>query len=241
MRLLPPFETKDDFTIGLSKPGLFDIDVDVTPPEFLSHPKYFIRGKVDVSGKVHYRYEFNPIVGKGKRNATGVIGWDQIQEGSSDDAIKNSGAPRFGPFAFEIRGWDIAPNDTQEIAERFELKKASVRPTSAPIRGSPSTATGCWYFRSPRVSHDWLGLDLRRVGRVGPRLSTTQLVGYVAITAAENAHLEDTSDRERLASTPEVIAFEETLRAIVEKMEQERDKDRRDSNRELKFSTCLSS
>ncbi len=108
-RLLPPFETKDDFTIRLSKPKLFEEDVDVTSTWFLNYPKYFIRGKVDVSGKVHYRYEFNPIQGKGKRSTTGDIRWDQIRDGSDDEAIKNSGAPSFGPFEFEIRGWDIAP------------------------------------------------------------------------------------------------------------------------------------
>ena len=233
-RLLPPFETKDDFIIRLSKPGLFDADVDVAPPEFLGHPKYLIRGKVDVSGEIHYTYEFNPIVGRGTRNTAGVIGWEQIQDGSDDDAIKKMGAPRFGPFDFEIRGWDIAPNDTQEIAERFDLKKASVRRDIRAYKGVSVYRDGVLVLPKSEGARDWLGLDLRRVGRVGSRLSTTQLVGYVAITAAENAHLEDTSDRERLASTPEVTAFEETLRAIVERMAQERDKDRRESSKERK-------
>ena len=75
-------------------------------------------------------------------------------------------------------------------------------------------------------ARDWLGLDLRRVGRVGPRLSTTQLVGYVAITAQDNPGIEDTSDRERLSSSDEVADFEATLLAIVMTLENQRNIDR---------------
>ena len=46
-------------------------------------------------------------------------------------------------------------------------------------------------------ARDWLGLDLRRVSRVGPRLSTSQIVGYVLITSKHNPKIQDTSDRER--------------------------------------------
>lgn len=231
-RLLPPFEIKNDFAIRLSKPGLFDDAVGVSPPDFLRYPKYFIRGTVDVSGKVHFRYEFNPIKDNGGRKASGTIAWDQIREGSGDEATRNMVVPRFGPFEFEVRGWDIGPGDTQEIAERFDLKKASVRKDIRAYKGVSVYRDGVLVLPKSEGARDWLGLDLRRVGKVGPRLSTTQLVGYVAITAADNAQLEDTSDRERLASTPEVIAFEQTLRSIIEKMEQEREKDRRDANKE---------
>ena len=77
-----------------------------------------------------------------------------------------------------------------------------------------------------------MGLDLRRVSKVGTRLSTSQLVGYVSISAADNPQIEDTSDRERLASCIEVAEFEEILRAIVTLLENERDEDRVRLNRE---------
>lgn len=227
-RLLPPFATNDGFAIRLSRPGLFDVPIDVEPPPFLLHPKYAIRGKVDGFGKVSYRYEYNAVKGDGQRRASGAVRWNQIREASDDNIVRDMEQPKFGPFEFEIRAWDIAPNDTQEIAERFDLRKASIRKDIRAYKGISVYRDGVLVLPKSEGARDWLGLDLRRVGRVGPRLSTTQLVGYVEISATKNPHLEDTSDRERLASTPEVIAFEETLRAIVATMENEREKDRRE-------------
>ena len=81
-------------------------------------------------------------------------------------------------------------------------------------------------------ARDWLGLDLRRISKVGTRLSTSQIVGYVSITAEDNSQIKDTSDRERLASCIEVAEFEEILKAVVALLENERDEDRVKPDRE---------
>ena len=81
-------------------------------------------------------------------------------------------------------------------------------------------------------ARDWLGLDLRRISKVGTRLSTSQIVGYISISAEKNPLIEDTSDRERLASCIEVAEFEEILKAIVFLLENERDEDRVKPERE---------
>ena len=75
-------------------------------------------------------------------------------------------------------------------------------------------------------ARDWLGLDLRRVSKVGTRMSTSQIVGYVSISAEDNPRIVDTSDRERLASCLEVAEFEEILKAVIGLLENERDEDR---------------
>ena len=75
-------------------------------------------------------------------------------------------------------------------------------------------------------ARDWLGLDLRRVSRVGTRLSTSQIVGYVSITADGNEEIEDTSDREGLATNTAVLEFQEIILAAVFALEAERDSDR---------------
>lgn len=231
-RLLDPFDSKDDFRIMLSQPGLFEDAVDVEPPIFLLQPKYSIRGEVDTFGKMRYAYKFNAIKGKGKRSSSGTVTWSQVRENSTEPALEQMSRPRFGPFSFEIRGWDIGPGDTQEISERFELRKSSIRKAIKAYKGISVYRDGILVLPKSEGARDWLGLDLRRVGRVGPRLSTTQLVGCVSIGASGNPLLEDTSDRERLASTLPVIAFEEMLRAIVHTMENERTKDRSDIAKE---------
>src|SRR5207245_10582605 len=86
---------------------------------------------------------------------------------------------------------------------------------------------------------DWLGLDLRRISRVGSRLSTSQIVGYVSISKAENPLIEDTSDREDLARNSAVLAFEEILQAVVSELEGQRDEDRLKPSDQVKLQTLL--
>jgi hypothetical protein len=57
-------------------------------------------------------------------------------------------------------------------------------------------------------------------------MSTTQMIGYVSVTADANPRIKDTSDRERLAEDIAVKAFELQLGQIVRILENERQKDR---------------
>jgi signal transduction histidine kinase len=234
-RLLPPFETPENFTIRFGRPGLFENAFDVEPPAFLLEPKYVITGDAQVNGSVKYAYEYRAIKGSESRTSSGKLSWKQIREHAKEPSLQGMEQPHAGPFSFEIRAWDIAPNDTQEIADRFEIKKSSIRRDIKAYKGISLYRDGVLVLPKSEGARDWLGLDLRRVGRVGHRLSTTQIVGYVSVTADANPLLEDTSDRERLASTPAVIAFEETLRAIVSTMENEREKDRREATKERRI------
>jgi signal transduction histidine kinase len=233
-RLLPPFDTADTFSIRLRTPGLSGDAINVKPPEFLMHPKYLIRGTVEDSGTVRYEYQYTSIQGQRRRSAKGNVNWAQVKEQSDVATLKEIEEPDFGPFSFELRAWDTASDDTNEIAERFELKKSKVKRDIKAYKGISVYRDGVLVLPKSEGTRDWLGLDVRRIGKVGPRLSTTQMVGYVSISADENPKIEDTSDRERLAATPEVLAFEETLRVIVRVMENERQKDRHEVPKEPK-------
>ena len=94
-------------------------------------------------------------------------------------------APNCGPFWFEIRAWDIGADDTREISERFTIQRSVIRRAIRAHKGISVYRDGVLVLPKSDNARDWLGLDLRRVGRVGPRLSTSQLVGYVSITADE--------------------------------------------------------
>lgn len=76
-------------------------------------------------------------------------------------------------------------------------------------------------------------------GFVLDRVSTNQLVGYVSITADQNPGIEDTSDRERLASSKEVIAFQKILTAVVVELERGRDEDRAKEAKETPMEDLL--
>ena len=61
---------------------------------------------------------------------------------------------------------------------------------------------------------------------MGTRLSTSQIVGHVSISADENPQIGDTTDRERLVATRETKEFEAILEFAVKVLENERDDDR---------------
>lgn len=228
-RLISPFSAFGDFKIFLSGFGEDTTEeVEIESPEFLSKPKYRIKGKADETGNVNGKYQFAPISGENPRSKNLKLPWYRIHEIIQDRARFqfSSQKANCGPFAFEIRAWDIASDDTQEIAEQFEFQKNQVRKAIRAHKGISVYRDGVLILPKTDNARDWLGLDLRRVSKVGTRLSTSQLVGYVSISAEKNPQIEDTSDRERLASCIEVSEFEEILKAIVYLLENERDTDR---------------
>ena len=113
-----------------------------------------------------------------------------------------------------------------------DFQKSRVRKAIRTHKGISVYRDGVLVLPKSDNARDWLGLDLRRVSKVGTRLSTSQLVGYVSISAENNPKIEDTSDRERLASCLEVAEFEEILKAVVALLENERDEDRVKPDRE---------
>jgi len=234
-RLISPFSDLGDFNIFLS--GFGDAqtgEVKIESPEFLSKPKYSIRGSVDRNGNVKGTYRFAPIAEGAPREKNLTLAWEQIHDVIQDRTRfqYSSDTVQCGPFSFDVRAWDIAADDTQEIAERFEFQKSLVRKAIRAHKGISVYRDGVLVLPKSDNARDWLGLDLRRVSKVGTRLSTSQVVGYVSISAKDNPQIEDTSDRERLASCIEVAEFEEILKAVVALLENERDEDRVKPDRE---------
>ena len=234
-RLISPFSDFGDFNIFLCRPGESEIEeVRIEAPEFLSKPKYAIAGEVDKRGSIKCTYCFAPIRDSKKRNRPLKLTWDQVFHSIQDPARApfDKDKPHCGPFSFEIRAWDIGPDDTQEMAEKFSFQKSQVRKSIRAHKGISVYRDRVLVLPKSDNARDWLGLDLRRVSKVGTRLSTNQLVGYVSISAGQNPNINDTSDRERLASTLEVAEFEELLMAIIALLENEREKDRVKPDRE---------
>ena len=228
-RLISPFSDLGDFNISLY--GYNDAQtegVEIESPDFLSRPKYSMRGSVDFDGNVEGTYRFSPFKEPASRCKSLNLPWSRIYEAIQDSTRYpySSENAHCGPFSFELRAWDIAPEDTQEIAERFELQKSQVRRAIRAHKGISVYRDSVLVLPKSESARDWLGLDPRRISRVGTRLSTSQIVGYVSITAEDNPKIKDTSDRERLASCREVAEFEEILKAIVAILENERDEDR---------------
>lgn len=233
-RLVSPFAQVGEFNIFLSDSlEAVTEKVRIAVPEFLSKPKYMIKGKVE-DGNIKAEYEFTPIWSAGvDRRKLVVEEWKNIlkQKIFEESIFSFSEEADCGPFDFEIRAWDIAPEDTEEIAEQFSLRKNQIRKAIAAHKGISIYRDGVLVLPKSDKTRDWLGLDLRRVSKL-TRLSTSQIVGYVSISAENNPGIKDTSDRERLVSCVEVMEFEGILSAIIAKLENERNIDRRDRDKE---------
>ncbi len=246
-RLISPFAAVDDFEIWLTRPGAEAACAEIAPPAFLEHPKYRIEGQVDAQGNVECNYAFQPIGSKRvQRRATEKFTWDTIKTRNTpylskaqQRQIENMKTARCGPFSFEIRAWDIGADDRDEIAEAYEVKKGIVRSAIKAHKGVSVYRDGILVLPKSEGARDWLGLDIRRVSKVGERMSTSQLVGYAAITAQKNPEIKDTSDRERLVDVPETTAFEHILRNIVSVLENERLRDRLEKETAAKPMTDL--
>lgn len=227
-RLISPFSRLDDFNIHLSATEEGEVrEVKIESPKFLSQPKYLIQGTVTAEGNIQAEYRFRPIRDGKKRDAPLTLSWEQVLDLPEERRRPRAGTSyEGGPFEFEIRAWDLGPNDTDEISSRFSLQKSTIRRAIAAHKGISLYRDKILVLPKSENARDWLGLDLRRVSRVGSRLSTSQVVGYVAISADMNPAIVDTSDRERLVNSKEVAQFEHLLMAIIGLLEGQKEKDR---------------
>lgn len=228
-RLSPPFKKLNNFTILLTRPGVTSEPLEIKPSELLKNPVYRIEGSFGADGKLSCRYTHKPFSGAG-RTVKSEKRWSTVLEDlktSVKRARLDETKPSCGPFSFEIRAWDLDPESISEAVQQFDLhNRSTVRNDIRAFKGISLYRDNVLVLPKSENTRDWLGLDLRRVSKVGSRLSTSQIVGYVSIGADTNPDIADTSDRERLARGGAVEEFESLLQYTVTLLENERDQDR---------------
>lgn len=229
-RFLSPFASGHDFSLLLEAPdeaseaGLQEIQ----PPAFMSEPTYSIEGSADASGTISWTYHYRPLAGDG-RTVQRTLEWPALRTppAETQDPSLGSIRPSCGPFAFEIRAWDLTVEDVRDLADHFKESRSHIRAAIKSQWGVSLYRDDVLVLPKSFAARDWLGMDLRRVSKVGPRLSTHQVVGCVRITKSDNPDIRDTSDRESLVSNPASASFRETLLAVLRQLEVERSQDRR--------------
>lgn len=228
-RLVSPFSKASGFSISLDVTGdATQPTVKVEAPEFMSKPKYAIKGSVDADGTILAVYRYQPIALAEPRERRLQDDWAAIFDSlaAADRIGLDRTRPQCGPFHFEVRAWDLTKDDTRDIAEHFGENRQHIRGAIHSQRGVSVYRDDVLVLPKSDGSRDWLGLDLRRVSRVGPRLSTSQVIGHVSLTKTQNPQLIDTSDREGLVSNPAMIAFRTLVTRVVALLEQQRHVDR---------------
>lgn len=225
-RLVSPFATAEDFSVSLHVTGREEeTALQITAPQFMSEPKYAIAGHVDADGTIHARYRYRPVAGRDGREREHREEWSATLS-QAERAALDERRPDCGAFEFEIRAWDLDKEDTRDIAEHFGEMRSHIRRAISSQQGISVYRDDILVLPKSEGTRDWLGLDLRRVSRLGTRLSTSQLVGNVRITRADNPGIVDTSDREGLVSNPAAVAFQLLILRIVRLLEVDRHSDR---------------
>lgn len=229
-RLISPFAAVKDFTLRLDVTGDGGLaeSQSIGPPPFMLQPKYAIEGGVEADGTIRAQYRHRPINGRGCRQQELRESRTRFRDSLplADRVGIDERDPACGPFEFEIRAWDLNTDDTRDIAEHFGESRRHIRDAIAAQRGVSVYRDDVLALPKSDGARDWLGLDVRRVSRVGVRLSTSQIVGYVRITKAGNPEIRDTSDREGLVWNSAAVALRHLVTRIVALLEVERHKDR---------------
>lgn len=235
-RIINPFGKNERFNITFKCNGE-DNPIDIQVPEFVKHPKYLFNASVDSDGNVGWTYSFSPLK-KGldfSNNIAGTLTWNEILEDLQSELNKTSQKnyrilssknPTCGSFKMEIRVWDRDAESIQDITDLYSMKRSAYKSALRAYKGLSVYRDGVLVLPKSEASRDWIGLDLRRVGRVGDRISTNQIIGIIEISSSHNPHIKDATDREKLVDTIEYLEFTTIIKAAVKLLEGLRKNDR---------------
>lgn len=120
-----------------------------------------------------------------------------------------------GPFSFQINAWDLDSD-----ALRHFLKETDSRLGLRDFRKVVREHSGISLYRDGfrilpygEPDNDWLRLDRRRVNNPTMRLSNNQLLGTIRLSADDNPHLRDQTNREGLVTNE---AYEHLQHVVLE-------------------------
>jgi len=237
-RFISPFnsvEKSGNFHIFVKSP-IASKPISISTPDFLNHPVYSIRGEILENGSISCIYNLDNGTDK-KRKKVNISAKEALNIKIKEENIIENFC---GPFNFEIRVWDVDSESTEIFTKRFNINKVKLKEQISLHKGISVYRDGVLVLPKTNAARDWLGLDLRRISRVGKRISNRQIIGYVSITEGKNKKIEDASNREGFKNTKEVRLFKKYLTKIIESLEQLREDDKLDAkHKEPAFSDVL--
>lgn len=206
-RLVARPRERDAFDIELRlPPELSEYAGPIQPPAILGNPHYTLSGRVSENGY---------LVAEGK------IGGNKIKI-TDDIRLEGGRKPTSGPFEFEFKVWD---RDTDRLGTVATKLGSTIRD----LRRDLNEASGVSIYRdSFRVlpygspTHDWLGLDIRRVQNPTLRLSNNQIVGSIHLTADGNPDLRDQTNREGIVESEAFTDLKSSVLTVLAQLERRR-------------------
>ena len=181
----------------------------IRPAVDLEQAMYAVAGEVTEGGRCRIRYtDLNGDAEEWERTV--------LWPGASEETC--------GPFSFRIAAWDL---DSPALNHFLKLtrKDIGLRDFRRIIRDHSGIAL---YRDSFRIlpygepDNDWLRLDRRRVNNPTMRLSNNQILGTIQLSADENSHLQDQTNREGLVTNEAYAHLQEVVLELLGYLETRR-------------------
>ena len=158
---------------------------------------YFGHCKMDGNKIIEFDYEFKPWddlqkVDKGRNvKINNLLEEDKIIHGSNNVAI-DLDSYGIGPIEFDIAIFDT---DAQ-IFSYNNTEKKTLNEYLKSNGGIRVYRDGVRVYNYGERDNDWLGIDLRRVGKIGGNVSNNIIIGAVKIERAKSKSLSEKTNRE---------------------------------------------
>ena len=226
-----PFDsTNDDFKVIVES----NTDVFTGLPDFEDIKKaalYFAKCKIQKDKITEFRYEFKPWdtlikVSEGRVKTEQDFENFQLQlSRGKGRKIENFSLEDFkiGTIEFEIAIFD---NDSQ-ILNYANIEKKSVRDYLKENGGIRVYRDGVRVYDYGEKGNDWLGIDLKRVHRVGGNISNNIVIGAVKLEdRSKSSDLKEKTNREGFVENEAFQAFKDAVSFALDLIVSERNIDK---------------
>ncbi|MFJ3883153.1 ATP-binding protein [Streptomyces sp. NPDC090077] len=216
----PDVDGNHDFEIVLDLPQEFEaLAGPIEPPTELMNPPYRLSGSVSADGTADLEITLpgrDPYLHRVKLDRN-------VQHRGAGGMLAS------GPFSIDLRVYD---RDSEAISQLtatggLNLSTKQFRDLLDQRAGVSVYRDGFRVLPFGERGDDWLTLDSRRVNNPAMRLSNSQIIGTVGISADANPDLRDQTNREGLLQGPAYDGLRGAVTEIIAELESARFKQRR--------------
>ncbi|WP_433403876.1 sensor histidine kinase [Streptomyces sp. CA-146814] len=215
----PDGDGNQDFEIVLELPREFEaLSGLIEPPTELINPPYRLSGSVSADGTADLE-----ITIPGRAPYRRHVEIDRSMQYRGTDGLLAS-----GPFSIDLRVYDRDRDAISQLAADggLNLSTKKFRDLLDQRAGVSVYRDGFRVLPFGERGDDWLTLDARRVNNPRMRLSNSQIIGTVSVSADGNPDLRDQTNREGLLQGPAYDGLRDAVTEIIAELESARLKQR---------------
>jgi len=193
---------------------------------------YYGKCKIENDKIVEFIYEFRPwdVLKKVQSRKKTINDFSETElklKKLEDGKIKNLnlGDYKIGSVELEILIYDFDPSFINFNFSNAVIEKSSLREYLNENGGIRVYRDGIRVY-DYGIEHDWLGIDLKRVGRVGGKISNNIVLGAVKLNRKESIDLKEKTNREGFVENDAYFALVDAVNFALDKIVLERNIDK---------------